>query len=66
MDGRLQKQVPGLKKRVPGRAGVKKRGSRDSGGLKKRFQGQRRLKKEGVGVKRKGQEVKKRVWGLKK
>ena len=42
MDGRLQKQVWGLKKRfqrgrglkkeVPGTAGVKKRGSRDSGG----------------------------------
>ena len=43
MDGRLQKQVRGLKKKglqggrglkkeVPGTAGVKKRGSRDSGG----------------------------------
>ena len=32
MDPRLKKQVRGLKKRVPGRAGVKKRGSRDGGG----------------------------------
>ena len=32
MDARLKKQVRGLKKRVPGRAGVKKRGSRGGGG----------------------------------
>jgi len=32
MDGRLHKQVRRLKERVPGTAGVSKRGSRDSGG----------------------------------
>ena len=49
MDGRLQKQVRGLKKRVPGRAGVKKRGSRDSGGFKKEVPGTAEVKKRGRG-----------------